>query len=91
MQYLPGNKANSNSIRYSSSNGMYGHIIEAKIYSRTDIFSDCRLQRSNHSNNCARSSEQQDMLALGKFSIPENNVVQGDRKSHPKIRYKSNT
>ena len=31
----------------------------------TDIISDCRLQRSKHGSNCARSSEQQDMLALG--------------------------
>ena len=39
--------------------------IEAKIYSLTDIFSDPRLQRSKHGNNSARSSEQQDMQALG--------------------------
>ena len=36
-----------------------------KIYSWTDIISDRRLQRSEHGSNCARSSEQQDMLALG--------------------------
>ena len=29
------------------------------------IISDRRLQRSKHGSNCARSSEQQDMLALG--------------------------
>ena len=39
--------------------------LEWKIYSRTDIISDRRLQRSKHGSNCARSSEQQDMLALG--------------------------
>ena len=39
--------------------------VEGKIYSRTDIISDCRLQRSKHGSNCARSSGQQDMLALG--------------------------
>ena len=39
--------------------------IEGKIYSRTDIISDPRLQRSKNGSNCARSSEQQDMLALG--------------------------
>ena len=39
--------------------------IEGKIYSRTDIISDHRLQRSKHGSNCARLSEQQDMLALG--------------------------
>ena len=38
---------------------------EGKIYSRTDIISDRRIQRSKHGSNCARSSEQQDMLALG--------------------------
>ena len=38
---------------------------KGKIYSRTDIISDRRLQRSKHGSNCARSSEQQDMLALG--------------------------
>jgi len=40
------------------------HLV-AKIYSRTDIFSDRRLQRSWCGNNNARSSEQQDMHALG--------------------------
>ena len=30
--------------------------IEAKIHSRTDIFSDPRFLRSKHSSNCARSS-----------------------------------
>ena len=39
--------------------------IEGKIYSRTDIISDRRLQRSKYGSNCARSSGQQDMLALG--------------------------
>ena len=40
--------------------------LEAQICSRTDIFSEPRIQRSKHGNNCARSSsEQQDMLALG--------------------------
>ena len=39
--------------------------LEGKINSRTDIISDRRLQRSKHGSNCARSSEQQDMLALG--------------------------
>ena len=38
--------------------------LEAKIYSRTDIISDRRLQRSKHGSNVL-SSEQQDMLALG--------------------------
>ena len=63
------------------------YIIEGKIYSRTDIISDRRLQRSKHGSNCVRSSEQ-DTLALGQFSIPENIVVRGDRKSRPKIRCK---
>ena len=58
--------------------------IEAKIYSRTDIFLDQRLQRSKHDSNCARSLEQQDILALGSFLISETFVVHGDRKSHPK-------
>ena len=58
---------------------------EAKIYSRTDIISDCRLQRSKHGSNYARLSEQQDMLALGDFSIPDNIVVRRNRKSRPKI------
>ena len=40
---------------------------EAKIYSRTDIISDSRLQRSKHGSNCARLSEQQDILVLGDF------------------------
>ena len=30
-----------------------------------DLFLDPRLQRSKRGTNCARSSEQQDMLALG--------------------------
>ena len=63
--------------------------IEARIYSRTNIFSDCRLQKSKHGSNCARSSEQQDMLALGQFSIPKNIVVHRDRKSCLKIRCKT--
>ena len=41
------------------------HAIVVKTYSPTDIFSDPRLQRSKHGNNSARSSEQQDMQALG--------------------------
>ena len=49
--------------------------VEAKIYSQTDIFSVLRLQRSKHSNNCDRSSEQQDILALGWLSIPETIIV----------------
>ena len=64
-------------------------MLEAKIYSPTDIFSDLRLQRSKHSRNCARSSEQRDMLGLGQFSIPETIVVCGDRKSRPKIHCKT--
>jgi len=40
-------------------------LIEGKVYSRTDIISDHRLKRSKHGSNCARSSEQQDMLVLG--------------------------
>ena len=39
--------------------------IEAKMYSWTDTFSDPRLQKSKHSNNSDRSSEQQDMQVLG--------------------------
>ena len=42
-----------------------GKYVEAKIYSQNDIISDRRLQRSKHGKNCARSSEQQDMLVLG--------------------------
>ena len=38
---------------------------EANIHSRIDIFSDRRLQKSKHGNNCARSSEQQDIQTLG--------------------------
>ena len=52
-------------------------MLEAKIYSQTDIFSELRLQRSKHGSNCARSSEQQDMLGLGEFSTPEAIVVRG--------------
>ena len=40
-------------------------VVGAKIYSLTDIFSDPRIQRSKRGNNSARSSEQQDMQALG--------------------------
>ena len=36
--------------------------IEAEIY---DIFSDLRLQSFMRGSNCAKSSEQQDMQALG--------------------------
>ena len=54
-------------------------------YSQTDILSDLRLQRSEHGNHCARSSEQQAMLALGYFSTSETIVVSRDRKSCPKI------
>ena len=39
--------------------------VETKIHSQTDIFSVLRLQRSKHGNNSDRSSEQQDILALG--------------------------
>ena len=62
----------------------YVHVrtLEAKICSRSDIFLDLRLQRSEHGSNCARSLEQQDMLGLGYFSIPETFVARGDRKSH---------
>ena len=63
--------------------------IEAKIYSRTDIFLDQRLQRSKHGSNCARSLEQQNILALGSFLISETFVVHGDRKSHPKTHCKT--
>ena len=63
--------------------------LEAKIYSRTDVFSDHRLQRSTHGSHCARSSKQQDILALGYFSIPETFVVRGDRKSRSKIHCKT--
>ena len=38
------------------------YTLEGKIYSR---ISDRRLQRSKHGSNCARLSQQQDMLALG--------------------------
>ena len=40
-------------------------MLEPKIFSQTDIFLDLRLQRSKHGSNYARSSEQQDMQALG--------------------------
>ena len=39
--------------------------IEVKIYSWTDTFAKPRFQRSKRGNNSARSSEQQDMQALG--------------------------
>ena len=55
-----------------SSNGDYSgvleyslKVLEGKIYSRTDIISDRRLQRYKHGSDCAKPSEQQDMLALG--------------------------
>ena len=63
--------------------------IRGKIYSQTDIFSDLRLQRSKHGSNYARSSEQQDILALGYFSTPEAIVVHGFRKSCLKIHCKT--
>ena len=44
-------------------------VVEAKICSWTDVLSDPELQRSMHGTNCARSSEQYDMLVLGEFSI----------------------
>ena len=50
------------------------------------IFSELRLQRSKHSSNSSRSSEQQDMLGLGLFSTPKVIVVHRDRKSCPKIQ-----
>ena len=53
--------------------------VEAKIYSRTNTFSDHRLERSKDGSNCARSSEQQNILALGWFLIPKT-FVQSDRK-----------
>ena len=65
-------------------------MVEGKIYSWTDLISDHRLQRSKYGSNCARSSEQQDMLALGYFVIPENIVVRGDRKPRLKICCKKN-
>ena len=46
-------------------------MLEANIYSQTDIFSELRLQRSKHGSNSARSSEQQNMLGLGLFSTPK--------------------
>ena len=57
--------------------------VEAKIYSQTDTFLDPRLQRSKHSSNYARSSEQQDILGLGYFSIPETSIAHRGRKSCP--------
>ena len=56
----------------------YVPMLEAKICSQTEIFSELRLQRSKHGSNCARSSRQQDMLALGWFSTPKATVVRGD-------------
>ena len=54
-----------------------------------NLFSDWYMfgpqtQRSKHGSNWARLSEQQDMLALGLFSIPETIVVRKNRKSQPK-------
>ena len=71
--------------------GQCGNVpmLEAKIYSQTDIFSELRLQRSKHGSNCARSSEQQNMQALGQFSTSEATVVRGDKKSRPKIHCKT--
>ena len=66
------------------------HAVEAKIYSQTDIFSEPRLQRAKRGNNSARSSEQQDMQALGWFSMPKTIVVHGDRKSRPKMHCANN-
>ena len=59
---LPGMFAGSLSGIYLPAMDKY---IQTKIYSRTDLFLDPRLQRSKRGNNSARSSEQQDMLALG--------------------------
>ena len=69
---------------------MFLYMLEAKIYCWTDIFSELRLQRSMHSSNCARSSEQQDMLGVGEFQHPkllqyvgiENNVLKYMVKQH---------
>ena len=69
---------------YSSVPIVISNKVEAKIYSRTDIFSDPRLQRSKYSRNCARSSEQQNMLA---FLIPETIVVRGDIKPRLILQY----
>ena len=55
----------SRSILRNMVNWVRSTNVEGKIYSRTDIISDRRLQRSKHGSNCARWSEQQDMLALG--------------------------
>ena len=38
--------------------------VETQIYSWTNLFSDCILQKTKHSCNPARSIEQQDSLAL---------------------------
>ena len=40
-------------------------VIEAKIYSRTDVFLDRRPQKSKCGTNCAWLLEQRDILALG--------------------------
>ena len=40
-------------------------MLEAKIYSQTDMLMKLKLQRSKHGSKSARSSEQQDMLGLG--------------------------
>ena len=39
--------------------------VEVKIYFRTDIFLDPTVQRSKRDNSSARSSQQQDIQALG--------------------------
>ena len=41
---------------------------EAQIYSQTDLFSDYRLQKSMHSSNSDRLSEQQGTLALLQYT-----------------------
>ena len=61
--------------------------VEEKNYSWTDIFADPRLQRSKHSGNCARSSAKQ--AGTGIVFNTQTIVVHGDRKSHPKLHYKT--
>ena len=57
--------------------------VEAKIYSRTDIISDPRLQRAKRGNNSARSSEQQDMQGAGKaFDTQDYIVIYAGIESH---------
>ena len=61
--------------------------VEAKIYSRTDILSEPRLQRAKHSNNRCQIIRATRHAGTG---IPKTIAVRGDRKLRPKMHCANN-